>query len=82
MGFKNKHRAARFLQRASGIFSNDSASGPSVSSLSALLYPELNEDVNMFPALIGEKHEALEAGCPDGKSRLDSTSVLQASSVQ
>jgi len=85
MRFKNKLRVPRFLQRASGIFSNDSQAAPDTLESSPLdpVYPDLSVDVNSYPApaMIEEEYEALEAGCLDGKSRLD-TSVLQASSIQ
>lgn len=83
MRFKNKLRIPRFLQPASGIFSNDSAPDTSASSPLDLNYPELSSvDVNAYPApaMIEEKYEALEAECLDGKSRLD-TSILQGTMV-
>lgn len=84
MRFKNKLRAPRFLQRASGIFSNDSAPDNSASSPLDPIYPELSVDFNAYPApaIIEEKYEGLVAECLDSKSRSDTTSILQASSVQ
>ena len=80
MRFKNKLRVPRLLQRASRIFSNDPAPDTLAPSPLDPVYPE---DVNSYPApaMIEEKYEALEAGCLDGKLRLD-TSILQASSIQ